>query len=87
MPGPYSIDASPVPVGWEEEPVMEGSLREESTKMNAPLTANSIFCCGLSAKSFPVCIMPHSTKGAESKYQKMHHSRGKNPSIICMKRL
>jgi hypothetical protein len=38
------------PVGWEEEPATEGSLRAESTNTNAPETATVSFCSGRSSK-------------------------------------
>jgi len=36
MAGPKHITERPVPVGWEQLPVTEGSLREERMKMKAP---------------------------------------------------
>ena len=44
--GPKRMAPSPTPVGCEQEPVAEGSLRAESTKAKAPHMASSTLARG-----------------------------------------
>ena len=36
--GPKQMVESPVPVGWEQLPVTDGSFRDDRMKMNPPVT-------------------------------------------------
>ena len=46
--GPNSTAPRPVPVGWEQLPVTEGSFRAERTNVNAAATPSSMRCSGFS---------------------------------------
>jgi hypothetical protein len=81
--GPYRITDNPVPVGWEDEPVTDGICSEESTNINAPDTASTSFCSGLSRNIFATFRAPHTTKGIATKNQNKHQIGGKKPSAMC----
>ena len=74
----------PVPVGWEQLPVNEGSLSEERTKTKAPATARSGSASRLSFTSRFSWYTPKTMKGRETRNQISHQGLGKNPSIMCI---
>jgi hypothetical protein len=81
---PKNTAPNPLPVGWDELPVTEGTCNDDIIKINAPLTANKGFISGFSSVIFFIRITPWAIKGIASAYQKTHQYHGKNPSIICI---
>jgi hypothetical protein len=85
IPGPNKTAASPVPVGCDDEPVTDGSFNELRTKIKAPATAMSIFCCsGNSCSFFWSAIKPQTMNGAAAANQIITHTNGRKPSIMCI---
>jgi hypothetical protein len=76
--------AIPVPVGCEELPVTEGSLRDERTNMKAPATASRGTTSLLSLTSLFNLYIPYSITGIENTNHNCHQGDGKKPSNICI---
>ncbi len=57
-PTPKNMVENPVPVGWDDEPVTEGSLKEDMTKMNAPDRASMVLWAGSSCNIFRMLRKP-----------------------------
>src|SRR3954470_24154406 len=74
---------SPVPVGWLELPVTEGSLIALSTKVNAPAAPSSRVDSGFSRTSLTTARAPWTTNGAAASVQPIACAGGRNPSAIC----
>ena len=81
---PYRTAERPVPVGCELEPVADGSLSDESRKMNAPASATVIFCSGCSRISFTIALAPNTMKGIARMNQTAHQIGSRYPSIMCI---
>lgn len=81
---PYRTAERPVPVGWELEPVADGSLRDERRKMNAPERATVIFCSGCSRMSFTIALAPRTMKGMARMNHTAHQMGSRYPSIMCI---
>src|SRR3712207_4903904 len=82
--GRNSTAPAPVPVGWLELPVNEGSLTALSTKVNAPAAPSSSVFSGRSRTSTTTCRAPWATKGAAASVQPIACVTGRNPSAMCM---
>jgi len=83
-PTPKNMVEKPVPVGWEEEPVTDGSFRDDKTKMKAPDNASMVLCAGSSRMIFLIFRKPYIKNGTDTNVQNNAHSGLKNPSIICI---
>ena len=57
------IAESPVPVGWEQLPVTEGSFRDERMKMNPPVTPRRGRASRSAAEDLPEPIDPQGQEG------------------------
>jgi hypothetical protein len=55
---------SPVPVGWDDEPVTEGNLIAERTKVKAPAAPSNNVASGCSLMVRLIARVPWMTKGA-----------------------
>src|SRR3954470_16634659 len=77
----------PVPVGWLELPVTEGSLIALSTKVNAPAAPSSRVDSGFSRTSLATARAPCTTNGAAAIVQPMACAGGRNPSAMCTQHL
>src|SRR3954453_18832016 len=75
---------SPVPVGWLELPVTEGSLIALSTKVNAPAAPSNRVDSGFSRTSLTTARAPWTTNGAAATVQPIACAGGRNPSAMCM---
>src|SRR4051794_27576430 len=73
----------PVPVGWLELPVTEGSLIALSTKVNAPAAPSSRVDSGFSRTSLTTARAPWTTNGAAASVQPIACAGGRNPSAMC----
>ena len=82
---PYRTADRPVPVGWELEPVAEGSLRDDRRKMNAPERATVIFCSGCFLINLMTALAPKTTNGIARMNQRAHQIGSRYPSIICIR--
>src|SRR3712207_3881109 len=85
--GRNSTAPAPVPVGWLELPVNEGSFTALSTKVNAPAAPSSSVFSGRSRTSTTTCRAPWTTNGAAASVQPTACVAGRNPSAMCMPRL
>src|SRR3954452_3200849 len=74
---------SPVPVGWLELPVTEGSLIALSTNVNAPAAPSSRVDSGFSRTSFTTARAPCTTNGAAAMVQPAACPAGRKPSAMC----
>ncbi len=83
--GPKRTALAPVPVGWDDDPVTDGSLSEERTKMNAPETASRERSSRSSAMSRRIRTTPYATTGRASANQSAAQNGGRNPSMMCMR--
>src|SRR3712207_1990002 len=84
--GRNSTAPAPVPVGWLELPVTEGSLTALSTKVNAPAAPSSSVDPGSSRTSRATARAPCTTKGAAATVQPTACGTGRNPSAMCTDR-
>src|SRR3712207_2352183 len=82
--GRNSTAPAPVPVGWLELPVNEGSFTALSTKVNAPAAPSSSVFSGRSRTSTTTCRAPWTTNGAAATVQPTACVTGRNPSAMCM---
>src|SRR3954447_19134446 len=82
--GRNRIAPAPVPVGWLELPVTDGSLIALSTKVKAPAAPSSSVDSGFSRTSFTTARAPWTTNGAAAIVQPMACAGGRNPSAMCM---
>src|SRR3954471_12313265 len=73
----------PVPVGWLELPVTEGSLIALSTKVNAPAAPSSNVDSGFSRTSLTTARAPCATNGAAAIVQPIACPAGRKPSAMC----
>ena len=69
--GPKRIAPMPVPVIWEQLPVTDGILREEITKMNAPLMARIMRDLRLLLRVLRIEKKPATRKGTQTAPQAM----------------
>src|SRR3954451_14517639 len=83
--GRNSTAPAPVPVGWLELPVTEGSLIALSTKVNAPAAPSSRVASGCSRTSLTTVRAPCTTNGAAAMVQPTACAGGRNPSAMCMR--
>src|SRR3954453_14124502 len=74
---------APVPVGWLELPVTDGSLIALSTKVNAPAAPSSRVDSGCSRTSLTTARAPCATNGAAAIVQPSACAGGRNPSAMC----
>src|SRR3954452_16297050 len=81
--GRKRIAPAPVPVGWLELPVTDGSLIALSTKVNAPAAPSSSVDSGFSRTSRTTARAPCTTKGAAATVQPIAWAGGRNPSAMC----
>src|SRR5512136_2028522 len=82
--GPKQMAERPVPVGWEQLPVTEGSFRDERMKMKPPVTPSRGSASRSASITFFRCHTPYARQGKATSHQTMHHCQGRNPSMICM---
>src|SRR3954453_13130447 len=82
--GPNKIVPRPTPVGCEELPVTEGIFKADKTKAKAPERPSIILVSGFSLTPLRNERKPRIRNGRVTAHQKIVHSIGKNPSIICM---
>ena len=75
--GPKRMAPRPTPVGWEQEPLKEGSFRAESTKAKAPHMASRILVLGACSIFFLMEIRPAATKGTHTTPQPMAQPTGR----------
>src|SRR3954449_8767196 len=78
---------APVPVGWLELPVTDGSLIALSTKVNAPAAPSSRVDSGCSRTSLTTARAPCTTNGAAAIVQPSACAGGRNPSAMCTQHL
>src|SRR4051812_47475284 len=81
--GRNSTAPRPVPVGWLELPVTEGSLIALSTKVNAPAAPSSSVDSGFSRTSLTTQRAPWTTNGAAATVQPTACTGGSIPSAMC----
>src|SRR4051794_23323427 len=81
--GRKRIAPAPVPVGWLELPVTDGSLIALSTKVNAPAAPSSSVDSGFSRTSFTTARAPCTTKGAAAIVHPAACAVGRKPSAMC----
>ena len=81
--GPNKTAPKPVPVGWDELPVTDGSFNEDNININAPETARRGFDSGFLSVNLLILTTPYETTGMDNAYQNKHHCQGKNPSMMC----
>src|SRR3954471_18684625 len=74
---------APVPVGWLELPVTDGSLIALSTNVNAPAAPSSSVDSGWSRTSFTTARAPWATNGAAASVQPRAWAGGRKPSAMC----
>ena len=82
--GPNKTVPRPTPVGCEQLPVTEGIFKADRTKANAPDSPRIIFVSGFSSIVLRIERNPKIINGTEITHQKIAHSIGKKPSMICM---
>src|SRR3712207_2612867 len=82
--GRNSTAPAPVPVGWLELPVNDGSFTALSTKVNAPAAPSSSVLSGRSRTSVTTWRAPCTTNGAAASVQPTACVAGRNPSAMCM---
>lgn len=82
--GPNNTVPSPTPVGCEQLPVTDGIFKADRTNAKAPERPNIIFVSGFASTVFRMERNPSTIKGIEITHQKIAHSIGKKPSMICM---
>ena len=82
--GPNRIAPRPVPVMCEHEPVTDGILSDEITKINAPAMATSVIARRSCATVRLMEKYPASRKGSASTPHKTHMDGGKKPSMMCI---
>ena len=82
--GPNRMAPRPTPVGWEQEPLKEGSFRAESTKAKAPHMARRILARGASSTFLLMDRKPAATKGTHTAPHTTHQPAGRKPSAMCM---
>src|SRR5215210_8041279 len=81
--GRNSTAPAPVPVGWLELPVTDGSLIALSTKVNAPAAPSRRVASGRSRTSLTTARAPWATNGAAAIVQPRAWAGGRNPSAMC----
>src|SRR3954452_11579093 len=81
--GRNRIAPSPVPVGWLELPVTDGSLIALSTNVKAPAAPSSSVDSGFSRTSLTTARAPWTTNGAAATVQPIAWAGGRNPSAMC----
>jgi hypothetical protein len=85
MTGGRKITAPrPVPVGCDEEPVTDGSLIAESTKVKAPAAPRSSFASGWALIVRPISRVPWMTKGVATAVHAAAWRGGRKPSAMCI---
>ncbi|CAM5242350.1 hypothetical protein SHIRM173S_10511 [Streptomyces hirsutus] len=84
MGGRNRMAPSPVPVGWEQLPVTEGSFSADRTKVNAPEAPSSSVLSGCSLTSRTSERAPWTTNGAAAAPHATACTGGRKPSAMCM---
>jgi len=82
--GPKQKAERPVPVGWEQLPVTEGSFRDERIKMNPPVTPSKGSASRSASRTFFSWYTPNTRHGMATIHHTRHHCPGKNPSMMCI---
>lgn len=85
--GRKMIAPTPVPVGWELEPVTDGSLIADMTKVKAPAAPSSRRALGLSRTMRAALRVPWMTKGAATAVHAAAWTGGRKPSAMCISAL
>src|SRR5512136_1769055 len=83
MKGPKAMAGRPVPVGWDELPVTEGSFREERMKTKPPVIPRRGRASRSRERNLRSYRIPRARQGRAASHQRRHHEAGRNPSMIC----
>src|SRR5690625_3159097 len=74
----------PTPVGWEQDPVTDGSFKADNTNTKPPARPNNTFLLVSPLMFLLILLIPRIIKGIDNKPHIIAHLTGKKPSIMCM---
>ena len=83
--GPNRIAPHPVPVGWEQLPVTDGSFKADRTNTNALEVPSSARAEGCSLTIRFSERTPAAINGRETTHHPAAWATGKYPSIMCIR--
>ena len=82
--GPNNDPVNPLAGALEIDPLRAGKENRETTNITIPFIVNIFLASGVSLTSLFNWITPMITTIIDMIYHMIHHSSGKNPSIICI---